>query len=269
MKVLITGSKGFIGQNLVEDLKKEGHLLASLEGDISKSFPIISPFGRPDIIVHLAANTDTRFPDDIEMYRNNISSFLNVLRLAIKTHSRLIYASSASILAKGKPFHAYSHSKAIIDEIASRFKDRLAIIGLRFFNVYGPHEEHKGRMASMITQWALQIQRGKHPTIFEGSKEYFRDFVYVKDVVKAIKAAVSLNSGIYDVGAGEPRSFFEALNIVQEALNSNISPKWIPNPYPIDSYQTFTKANLDWGFQPDYSLEDGIKDYLTNNPPKI
>ena len=259
-KWCITGGSGFIGSNLVETLQKNNEKDIELFNlDISLEF---IPKEKPDIIIHLAANTDTTYPDDIEMYRNNIVGFLNVLKYAIDNKIKLIYASSGAIYGNdGEPLNAYGESKWICDKLAKRYFKNNLIVGLRFFNVYGPLERMKGKMASMITQWRDKINDGQQPVIFDG--EFKRDFVYVKDVVKAILQARELKSGIYDVGTGEPTDFKDVLKTIIKTLGVEVEPKFIENPY-MGKYQTFTKADIRWGFQPDYTIESGIKDYFKN-----
>jgi len=259
-KILITGSKGFIGSNLVSELKKNPeNIITEYIYDVTKKFNLVDTF---DVIYHLAANTDTTFPDDIEMYRNNIMGFLNVLDFAFKTNTRLIYASSGSIYGNdGKPLNVYGESKMICDIMAKRYFDKILLVGLRFFNVFGKGEIKKGKMASMITQWREQIKNKQRPVIFNG--EYKRDFVYVKDVVKSLLMAQYLESGIYDVGTGIATDFKDVLNIVAKTMNTKIEPRFIDNPY-LGKYQIFTKADISWGFKPDYTVETGINDYFQN-----
>ena len=264
MKYLITGSWGFIGTNLKEKLeedvsRKKDDDLERYGADVSRDF---LPWKKPNIIYHLAANTDTTYPDDIEMYRNNIMGFLNVLRYAFDNKVRLIYASSASIYGNGKgPLNAYSESKEMIDEMAGRYFGKMQIVGLRPFNCYGQREEPKGKNASVITQWKEQISKGKRPIIFKG--DYKRDFIYVKDIVKGFRMAERMKSGIYDLGTGIATDFRDVMKIVQETLKTKIEPRFVENPH-LGKYQTFTKANLDWGFKPDYTVKSGIKDYFEN-----
>jgi ADP-L-glycero-D-manno-heptose 6-epimerase len=259
-RIFITGAYGFIGSNLVKALQGEYDLVC-YDKDICDGIKIKNDF---DFIYHLAANSDTRFPDDVEMYRNNILGFLEVLKFALPKKTRVIYASSAALYGnkkKEKVINAYANSKKIIDEIAEQFFDKLPIVGLRPFNVYGPGELQKGKMASMITQWRTQILEGKRPIIFKGA--FIRDFVYVKDVVKAMKQAMKLKSGIYDLGTGKATDFRKILELVIKNLDVKVKPRFINNPY-LGKYQVFTKADISWGFKPDYTPEKGIKDYFRN-----
>jgi len=259
-KIFITGGKGFIGSNLVEEFKKDPkNKVVVYNKDVCQKIRMKNNF---DIIFHLAANTDTRYPSDVEMYRSNILGFLNVLDFALKGKSKLIYASTAAMYGSYKKT-AYAESKIIGDEIARHFFNKLPLVGLRFFNVFGPYERKKGKMASMITQWALQIKKNKRPVAF-GKENAKRDHVYVKDVVRALKIAIKKKNGIYDVGTGRTVTFDTVLENVQKALGTNLKPIYIKNPYK-GAYQKYTKAKLNWGFKPIYSLEQGIKDYLTKN----
>jgi ADP-L-glycero-D-manno-heptose 6-epimerase len=260
MKYLITGSKGFIGSNLVLELKKNPeNIITEYVYDVTRRFNLVETF---DVIYHLAANTDTTFKNDVKMFENNIIGFLNVLDFAYKTNTKLIYASSGAIYGNDeKPLNAYGESKMMCDIIAKRYFDKIPLIGLRFFNVFGGGEIKKGKMASMITQWREQIKNKQRPVIFNG--EFKRDFVYVKDIVKSLIEAQNLESGTYDVGTGVATDFRDVLNIVAKTMNVKIEPKFIDNPY-LDKYQIFTKADISWGFKPEYTVELGIKDYFEN-----
>ena len=134
-KIWISGGFGFIGSNLTKALQDE-YDLTLWDKDICEGIDIKNDF---DYIYHLAANSDARFPDDVEMYRNNILGFLEVLKFALKGKSKLIYASSAAVYGckDTKVINAYAHSKILIDEIAKRFFDKLEIVGLRIHNAYG------------------------------------------------------------------------------------------------------------------------------------
>ena len=260
-KILITGAFGFIGSNLVKALEDDYNLVC-YDKDICNGIEMKNDF---DIIYHLAANVDTRFPNDVEMYRNNILSFLEVLRFAIPKKTKVIYASSAALYGNKKGemvINAYANSKRLIDEIAKQFIGKLPIVGLRPFNVYGPGELQKGGMASMVTRWKTQILEGERPIIFEG--KFRRDFIYVKDVVKAFKQAMRMKSGIYDLGTGVATDFRKILKLVIKNLDVNVEPKFVKNPY-LGKYQEFTKADISWGFKPDYTPEEGIKDYFQNH----
>ena len=262
-KYLITGGYGFIGTNLVNELRQneDNEVIVYPEWLEGQNLSCKKDI---DVIFHLAANTNTLYPNDVEMYQNNINAFLSVLRFAVGYKIKLIYASSAAVYGnESKPLNVYAHSKLICEEIANRYRKTNQIVGLRFFNVYGQNELHKGNMASMITRWSEQIKNGERPKAYKDGTA-MRDHIYVKDVIKALRFAEQKENGIYDVGTGKPESFDEVLRLVQKTLHSSFEPILIDNPY-IETYQTYTRAKLDWDFTPDYTLEEGIEDYLGEN----
>lgn len=268
MNILITGAKGFVGTHLYNSFNKsfekaknalsEPHKVFMFEGDIRRAWKLKRHY---DLIYHLAANTDPRFPDHLEMYRTNVQGFINLLQYAVKEKSQVIYASSASCQGDWNKT-PYAKSKMMMDLIGQDYYKENKIVGLRFVNIYGPGEVEKGRSASMITQWALQLIANQRPRAFQEERKTKRDYIYVKDAVKALRLAIGNPSGVYDVGTGKPHSFDYVLKLVQKYLGIHRKPIYISNPYK-GRYQQFTKAKLNWGFKPDFSLEEGIKDYLT------
>src|SRR6202043_3466622 len=139
------------------------------------------------------------------------------------------------------------------------------IIGLRYFNVYGPREAHKGMPASKIFNLSRQMKAGQRPRIFKHGDQK-RDFVYVKDVVEgSILALEAKESGIYNLGSGQARSFNELVDVLNKCLGTKFQPDYIENPHA--HYQNFTEADLErvrgaLGYQPQFSLERGVKDYV-------
>ncbi len=126
-----------------------------------------------------------------------------------------------------------------MDNLAYKWikREDFPIIGLRYFNVYGPREYFKHKTSSMVLQFGLQILEGKNPKLFKDSDKIFRDFVYIKDVIQAnIKASISQKSGVYNVGTGVARSFQDIVNILQNELETDFECEYIPNPY-IGQYQ--------------------------------
>lgn len=298
MDVLITGGAGFIGSNLALKLQEMCENIAviddfsqgvykNLEGfegdvvvlDISKDnidWEHYLDF-EPDFIFHQASNTDTTYPNDKEMLRNNIESFRNILELALNVQAKVIYASSAGVYGKGSipmkesskrdPKNAYAFSKYVLENIAKKYIDNydLECVGLRYFNVYGPREHFKGKAASMIYQLAIQIKNGQRPRIFEFG-EQFRDQIYVKDVVNANIKAMDAPSGIYNVGTGQPTSFNKIVEVLNRVLKTNLEPEYIKNPYT-HFYQDQTLADTTlasskMGFSAQYDIESGIEDYM-------
>jgi ADP-L-glycero-D-manno-heptose 6-epimerase len=139
------------------------------------------------------------------------------------------------------------------------------IIGLRYFNVYGPREAHKGVPASMVYHLAQQMKAGQRPRIFKHGEQK-RDFVYVRDAVEGtIRALDAQTSGIYNLGTGEARSFNELVDVLNKCLGTNLRPDYIDNPHA--HYQNFTQADLTnarsaLSYDPRFPLEDGVRDYV-------
>ena len=297
---LITGGAGFIGSNLVlalQELLPESRLtviddfrsgdfknLVGYKGDVVAAnlahFDWRNQFGdeRFDAIFHLASITDTTLHDQFVQVHDNVESFRRLLDFAHASHTRVIYASSASVYGAATeasvetngaaPANVYAFSKVIMDNIALRrmhdFTD-WTIIGLRFFNVYGPREAHKGVPASMIYHLSKQIRAGQRPRIFKHGEQK-RDFVYVKDVVDGmIRALDAYGSGIYNLGSGKAHSFNELVQILNDSLGTQLEPEYIDNPHA--HYQNFTEADLQKikgaiGYKPHFTLETGVKDYM-------
>ncbi len=288
MKCLVTGGAGFIGSNLALDLEHHGHEVmiidnvfsgamenlrefkgTFLEADIAEPIPRQPRF---DAIFHIASITDPRFVDDKYLFEKNLKGFKNMVALARGNRAKLVYASSASVYGNGPipmredqkkdPFSAYAKSKLAMDEIADRLASSMHIVGLRYFNVYGPRESHKGRPASMIYHLMDQMIRG-HARIFSAGEQR-RDHVYVNDVITATLCALDAPSGVYNVGTGRGISFNEVVAALNEVLKTTITPEYIKNPY--EQYQANTQAETSRAenllhFRAKYSLIDGIREY--------
>jgi ADP-L-glycero-D-manno-heptose 6-epimerase len=139
------------------------------------------------------------------------------------------------------------------------------LVGLRFFNVYGPREAHKGIPASMIYHLSKQMTGGQRPRIFKQGEQQ-RDFVYVKDIVQGcLRAMEAKESGIYNLGSGRARSFNELVQILNDSLGTKFQPEYIENPHA--HYQNFTQADLTnarkaLSYEPQFSFEAGVADYM-------
>ncbi|MDB4099095.1 ADP-glyceromanno-heptose 6-epimerase, partial [Candidatus Thioglobus sp.] len=232
-----------------------------------------------DFIFHQAAISDTRVLDQEIVIKTNVNSFYDFLNKAKKDDSTLVYASSAAVygslpspqkVGSENPENTYGFSKLMMDQIADKFSlenPDIKIVGLRFFNVYGPKEYFKISTASMLIQLGHQILDGKAPRLFENSNQIFRDFIYIDDVIQAIiKACEAKKNGTYNVGTGVSRSFQEIADILQNELGTNLGTEYFPNPY--DGYQIHTQADIshtinNLGFKPKYALEDGVKAYIS------
>lgn len=298
--ILVTGGAGFIGSNLVLTLQEqmpEARLtviddfrsgdfknLAGYRGDfVAQNLATLDwrqQFGdeKFDAIFHLASITDTTLHDQFVQVHDNVESFRRLLNFAKPHRTRVVYASSASTYGaastastetnEAAPANVYAFSKAIMDNLANRVAHESKgwiIIGLRYFNVYGPREAHKGVPASMVYHLSRQMKAGQRPRIFKQGEQQ-RDFVYVKDIVEgSIRALEAKQSGIYNLGSGHARSFNELIDVLNHALGTDFKPDYIENPHT--HYQNFTQADLTsvrdaLGYHPQFSLETGVADYM-------
>ncbi len=306
--ILITGGAGFIGSNLALKLQSmyPNAKILILDDFSSANFKNLKGFKgevlacdvstdelffkvdemKPDVIFHLASITDTTVTDQELMMRKNVDGFKNILELAYDNESTVVYASSASVYGNVKehvplsedreksPENVYAFSKYIMDNIARDFSEETGIktVGVRYFNVYGPREAHKGKFASMIYQLYLQMKQGKNPRVFKWGEQK-RDFVYVKDAVEAtILATQAPHSTVYNVGSGEARSFNDVISILNKVLGTNYETEYFDCPY--DFYQEYTQADMskikkELGFVPKYNLERGIEEYVNILEGKI
>jgi ADP-L-glycero-D-manno-heptose 6-epimerase len=231
-----------------------------------------------DYIFHQAAISDTRVYDQEIVMQTNVNSFYDLLDKAKKDYSVMVYASSAATygslpspqtVGKENPENPYGFSKYAMDQIAYRYSDDnpdMTIVGLKFFNVYGPREYYKAKTSSTVIQFGHQILNGKAPILFKGSDKILRDFINIEDVIQAnIKACNPKQNGTYNVGTGNPRSFQDIADILQKELGTDLGTQYIPNPY--NGYQMHTQADISTsqislGFEPVVSLEEGIKAYI-------
>ena len=297
---LVTGGAGFIGSNLTLALQEKfpdarltviddfrsGNFknLLGYRGDFVAQdlarMDWAEQFGSQkfDAIFHLASITDTTLHDQFVQTHDNVESFRRLLNFARPNKTRIIYASSGSTYGSVKaasvetdgaaPANVYAFSKVIMDNLAMREAKENAnwiIVGLRYFNVYGPREAHKGVPASMIYHLAEQMKAGQRPRIFKHGEQK-RDFVYVKDIVDgSILGLEAKQSGIYNLGSGQARSFNELIDVLNQCLGTKFQPDYFDNPHA--HYQNFTEANLErvrgaLGYQPQFSLERGVAEYM-------
>ena len=231
-----------------------------------------------DYIFHQAAISDTRVYDQEIVMRTNINSFYWFLEKAKNDNATLIYASSAATygsmpspqkIGLENPENPYGYSKYAMDQIAAKYSNQnpdTKIVGLKFFNVFGPREYFKNKTSSMVIQLGHQILNGHAPRLFSGSDKILRDFIFIDDVIQAnIKACESINNGVFNVGTGKPRSFQEIADILQEELGFDFGTEYFPNPY--SGYQMHTQADIslseeNFNFKPYFSLERGIREYI-------
>ena len=297
-KYLVTGGAGFIGSNIAKTLEAQGHEVTVLD-DFSKNGHFKNLIGFKgdvitadlfeymptdmyfDAIFHEAAITDTTVMDQKAMMEQNVEAFKNLLSFAAENEiKKVVYASSAATYGNGPvpnvetqpthPENVYGFSKAIMDNVARQFAEDnndMTIIGLRYFNVYGPGEYYKGKMASMVYQLYNQMKAGKRPRVFKNGEQQ-RDFVYVKDIVKINLCALNngKETGVYNAATGVPRDYNAIIRCLNKELGTTLEPEYIDNPYPFFQLKTqadITKSKEKLGYEPDYSLEAGIADYVS------
>ncbi len=297
-KYLVTGGAGFIGSNIAKTLEAQGHEVTVLDdftknghfknligfkgdvitADLFEYMPTDMYF---DAIFHEAAITDTTVMDQKAMMEQNVEAFKNLLNFAAENEiKKVIYASSAATYGNGPvpnvetqpthPENVYGFSKAIMDNVSRQFStdnNDMTIIGLRYFNVYGPGEYYKGKMASMVYQLYKQMKEGKRPRVFKHGEQE-RDFVYVKDIVKINLCALNngKETGVYNAATGIPRDYNAIIKCLNKEMGTNLEPEYIDNPYPFFQLKTqadMTLAKEKLGYEPDYSLEAGIADYVS------
>ena len=292
IKCLVTGGAGFIGSNITLELQANGHevivadnLMSGAMGNLKDfdgeflKLDISRPFElnrKIDLIIHQAAITDPRFDDDDEMMRANLEGFEHIIELAKKNDAKLVYASTANLYGNGpvpmresqekELISVYGKSKLEMDFMAEKLFDKMQIVGLRYFNVFGHGEQHKGRSASMIYHLYNQMKDGKNPRLFNYGRQK-RDHIYIKDVVTATIKAADAESGIYNVGTGLATSFNKLVAVLNDVMGTNLEPEYFKMPYDLSTYQSdtqadMTKAEKALGWKAQYSLKEGIKETI-------
>ncbi|MBI1342153.1 MAG: ADP-glyceromanno-heptose 6-epimerase [Terrimonas sp.] len=312
--IIVTGAAGFIGSCMVGYLNRKGYhniiivddfndgekrfnfegkkICARVERD--ELFTWLDHYKiRIDFVFHLGARTDTTEFDYSIHERLNVAYSKQIWQYCVRMNIPLVYASSAATYGNGElgykddhelpyrlqPLNPYGVSKNEFDKWALQQKEKPPFwAGLKFFNVYGPNEYHKGRMASVIFHAFHQVQstgkvklfRSHHPDFKDG--EQLRDFVYVKDVVDICFWLMQEmpNSGLYNVGTGKARTFKDLVLAIYAALGKEPVIEFIDTPEDIrDKYQYFTEADMDKlrkaGYKESfYTLEEGISTYVSN-----
>lgn len=312
--IIVTGAAGFIGSCLIHKLNAENFnsiIAVDKFDNEAKNKNLVGAviqervdrdefmswldknYENVEFLFHIGARTDTAEFDIDLLHRLNTDYTKEVWKRCVKYQIPLIYASTAATYGLGE--HGYDDDESVIDKLIplnpyglskqefdvwalNEDKKPFFWAGLKFFNVYGPNEYHKTRMASVIFQSFNQIEstgkmklfRSHNPDYKDG--EQMRDFVYVKDVVDVCYFLMHhrKNSGIYNLGSGKARTFLDLTKAVFKGLGKEENIEFIDTPKDIrDKYQYFTEAKMDKlrniGYdKPFYSLEKGVSDYVTN-----
>lgn len=291
MRALVTGGTGFIGSNIALELYNQGLEVIvtgneseqKLPKGIKRFYPTVhgidwSRLGRIDVLFHQAALNDTTNLDyDEMMFANFEVSMLLFHDIMKRGCERIVYASSTAVYGdvpapyvesgQVNPLNSYAMSKLRLDNYAMRLASmsKSIIVGLRYCNVYGPGESHKGKRASMIYQLAQQMQGGSPRLFTDGTQK--RDWIYVKDVVEAnILASRSKESCIVNCGSGKATSFNDLVRLLGKAMGVEREVSYIDNPYG-DRYQNYTECDMSLakekiGFVPRYGIGEGIKAFF-------
>jgi len=264
--ILLTGYNGFIGSNFLRVLEEEIRLPTKCI-ERENSWKFLSSFQDWDkvtMIIHQGAISSTTEKDIRTIHHHNVAFTLMLFDYAIKYQIPVKYASSASVYGNQtkkqkliNPLNYYAISKLQIDYfVLDNIRNFKSIQGFRYFNVYGSGEDHKGEQASPISKFTKQIRETGKLKLFEGSEKFYRDFVYVGDIVDVVLNN-NCDSGIYDIGTGNPISFKEVAELVAKKEGGEI--ELVPFPEHLSGqYQTYTCADTSW-YDHDYI---SVKQYL-------
>ena len=298
-RILVTGGTGFIGSNIVEGLldydvakitvfdrtiKKTFYnpfKITYIQGDLLHDIEKLDEI-EFDVCFHEAANVDTTCTDADNMMSTNFQAFVNLINICEKKHARLIYASSAAVYGNSShpnrvgtdesPLNIYGESKLAMDKYVQNYQGDISITGLRYFNVYGPGEDHKNNMRSMVKQMMDKIHEGRDVELFEFGEQK-RDFVYVKDVVRCnLLAGMKNITGIFNCSHGVSVSFNEIYKIIYSYFRNDTKLVYIKNKYDFFQNNTLadmteTKSQLE--FVCKYNIVEGIYHYMSNSSKSV
>ena len=293
-KYLVTGATGFVGSNLARRLVTDGHVVLGTgtageqplpEGVINLGRDYADITEGVDAVFHQAADNDPQSKDLVGIHKVNVHDtvvlFENLYKMGCR---KFIYASSTAVYGNSpapyyedqtpiRPLTPYAYSKAAMEQCVHAFQ-RLhpdaCCLGMRYCNVYGPGEHHKGHRASMIHQLIKTMLAGKAPRLFKHGHQ-MRDWVHVNDVVQAnVKAASAstFQDAVVNIGSGGCTSFLVLVGNINAALGTRIEPEWIDNPFE-GTYQDHTQCDITLartllGFEPEFGSYSGLRHYIEN-----
>ena len=313
-RVLVTGGAGFIGSALVWALNERGcedivvcDILGTnekwrnltplrfedyVEGDVLMPRLQSGALGKFDLVLHMGACSATTERDGTYLIRNNYEFTRDLAAWALASRARFVYASSAATYGDGsagmkdgaaaieplRPLNMYGYSKQLFDLYARRKGLLKRIVGLKYFNVYGPNEDHKADMRSLVHKSFAQVKKEGVIRLFKSYRKEFkdgeqkRDFLYVKDAVAMTLhlAATKKADGLFNIGSGAARTWIDLANAVFAALGQRPNIDFIEMPETIrEKYQYFTQADVSRLRAAGYrdkitSLEDAVADYVQN-----
>jgi len=259
--IILTGSQGFIGKNFLKNIND-----TIIEVEKEDCYKFLSTFNRWEevsLILHQGAISSTTEKNIFTLHHHNVAFTLYLFEKAIEYQIPVKFASSASVYGNTNgqinPLNYYAITKLQIDyfiqDNLERFK---SIQSFRYFNVYGPEEDHKGDQASPVSKFTKQIRETGKLKLFKGSDKFLRDFVCVNDIVDIVLNN-QMPSGIYDLGTGSPISFQKVAELIAEKEKGEIEYIDFPE-YLKGKYQDYTKANMDWIDYNFTTVEDYLKD---------
>ena len=251
-----------------------------------------SSIGQPDTIIHMGANSSTTEKDADSLLRNNFEYSKKLAEYCLNNNTRFIYASSGATYGDGslgfddhepdihylRPLNMYGYSKAMFDLWALKRGILEKFVGLKYFNVYGPNEYHKGEMRSVVHKAFEQISETGAARLFKSANpkykdgEQKRDFIYIKDAVDYTLFFLDNpdKNGLFNVGSGKARTWNDLVAALFKAMNKETNIEYIDMPdYLLKKYQYFTEAKMDKIKKTGYtkvtmSLEDGVNVYVKN-----